>query len=275
MNKKAFVLLALMIGSILSLTLVTVDAKAALNQYTFTYKNQYGTYTATVYYTSTAKNAPVVLFLHGYASLATWYTWLQQPVTSAGYVLVMLEVPNALWGDLSSSIQNIQARTPVYASAFSSCIDSMLTQSKLNGIINPAEIFASGHSLGGLGAMIAASQDSRIKAVSAWSPPIDLSGLSLPTPTKFTCPVQLIVGSQENAMYTSIVNYYNNELVAPQKDLFVVQGGTHLQYLDSNMVSIANYFVNLYSLPYVSGETATISVAQQHQEVMNAFLSFL
>jgi hypothetical protein len=41
------------------------------------------------------------------------------------------------------------------------------------------------------------------------------------------------------------------------------------------MVGIANYFVNLYSLPYVSGETATISVAQQHQEVINAFLTFL
>jgi hypothetical protein len=213
--------------------------------------------------------APVILFLHGFASSNTWYSWTYQPFTEAGYILVMLEIPDGMFADL---IGNISQRVSVYIAAFN-CISILEMQSQLAGKADFNKIIAMGHSLGALSALITATSDTRIKAVSAWSPPFDLSGYPLPKPTTFSVPIQIIIGSEEKTMYTSAVQYYNTELQAPNKNLTILQGGNHIQYLDQNMVNIEGIVDNL--IPIVGSETATITVNQQHQTTLSAVLYFL
>jgi dienelactone hydrolase len=213
--------------------------------------------------------APVILFLHGFASSNTWYSWTYQPFTNAGYILVMLEIPDGMFADLMG---NLSQRVSVYIAAFN-CISVLEMQSQLAGKANFNKIIAMGHSLGALSGLITATADSRIRAVSAWSPPFDLSGYPLPKPTTFSVPIQIIMGSEEKMMYDSASQYYSAELQAPNKNLTILQGGNHIQYLDQNMVNVEEIIDPL--IPIVGNETANITVDQQHQETLSATLSFL
>jgi len=266
-------ILVILIASFLFLSIPLLAQ--TISTFTFSFSNAYGSYSATTYYLQAMSNRPVILFLHSFASLNTWYTWMQQPVLEAGYILVMLEVPNPLFGDIIGNVtQNLQTREPVYAAAFSSCITSILTQNQLTGKIDSTKIYVAGHSLGALGAIQASTQDARIKAVSAWSPPFDLSGITLPKPMTLPCSIQIVIGSEEGAMYTSAINYYN-QVQAPSKNLTVIQGGNHMQYLDQSEVSLESLIQNIIPIPFVGNEPATITVNQQHQIAITSLLSFL
>ena len=178
-----------------------VYSQGTYQSFNFTYPTGH----ATVYYKSNMVKAPVFLFLHGFASSNTWYSWTYQPFTDAGYILVMLEIPDGLFADL---IGNISQRVSVYIAAFN-CISTLEMQSQLVGKVVSNKIIAMGYSLGALSALVTATADSRIKAVSALSPPFDLSGYPLPKPTIFSVPIQIIIGSEEKTMYTSAIQYYN------------------------------------------------------------------
>ena len=242
-----------------------VYSQGTYQSFNFTYLTGH----ATVYYKSSMVKAPVILFLHGFASSNTWYSWTYRPFTDAGYILVMLEIPDGMFADL---IGNISQRVSVYIAAFN-CISAIEMQSQLAGKADFDKIIAMGHSLGALSALVTATADNRIRAVSAWSPPFDLSGYPLPKPTTFSVPIQIILGSEEKTMYSSAIQYYNTELQAPNKNLTILQGGNHIQYLDQNMVNVEGIVDPL--IPIVGSETANITVDQQHQETLSAVLSFL
>ena len=264
-GKFLALLLIILMASLFLFYMKPAFSQSTYQSFNFTYPAGH----ATVYYKSSMVNAPVILFLHGFASSNTWYSWTYHPFTDEGYILVMLEIPDGIFADLTS---NISQRVSVYIAAFN-CISTLETQSQLAGKADFNKIIAMGHSLGALSALVTATTDSRIKAVSAFSPPFDLSGYPLPKPTTFSVPIQIIIGSEEKAMYTSALRYYNTELQAPNKNLTILQGGNHIQYLDQNMVNVEGIVDSL--IPIVGSETATITVDQQHQETLSAVLSFL
>jgi pimeloyl-ACP methyl ester carboxylesterase len=260
----------LLIILIAFLSFVYVNVKPVYSQSTYqSFNFTYPTGHATVYYKASMVNAPVILFLHGFASSNTWYSWTYQPFTDAGYILVMLEIPDGMFADL---ISNISQRVSVYIAAFN-CISVLEMQSQIAGKADFDKIIAMGHSLGALSALITATADSRIRAVSAWSPPFDISGYPLPKPTTFSVPIQIIIGSEEKTMYSSAIQYYNTELQATNKNMTILQGGNHIQYLDQSMVNVEGIVDHL--IPIVGSETANITVDQQHQETLSAVLSFL
>jgi dienelactone hydrolase len=251
----------------------------------FSFANKWGTYQATAYYVEGTKNAPVVLFLHGLNANKNWYKWMIDPYVRAGYVLVMFNIPSkwARQGFLSSlnirskqTGQGLLSNQPEfgpYMDGFSTCIDSLSKLKKLSGVINLNLIAATGHSAGGLGAMVAGTKDSRIKAVVALAPPIHAS--ELPHPTKFRVPIQLQVGSNEGELYDGVVEYYNQELNAPVKNLVVIQGGNHIQFMDRDIVALINWLGKSIEIPYVGNQPSGVSTQKQHEISYKAFLSFL
>jgi len=290
MKKTKAIVLGIAFLLVFSISSVFTSAWGRSNQisFNFSFANKWGTYQATAYYAQGTQNAPVVLFLHGLDANKDWYQWMIAPYLGAGYVLVMFNIPSKWAMQILLSSLNInlpskltaqvsQSNQPQFGpfvDGFSPCIDSLSNLKQLSGVIDLTRIAATGHSAGGLGAMVAATQDSRIKAVVALSPPIYASGL--PHPTTFSVPVELQVGSNEGALYTGLVSYYNNELTANPKQLVVIQGGNHIQFMDANIVAMINLLANNgFTIPYVGNEPSGISTQAQHEISSQAFLSFL
>jgi predicted dienelactone hydrolase len=278
-RKERYLALGIAFLLIFSVSSVLAPATARSNQisFNFSFANKWGTYQATGYYVAGTKNAPVVLFLHGLDANKNWYKWMIDPYLKAGYVLVMFNIPSkwAMQGLLSSfNISNKPSNQPElgpYVDGFSACIDSL---SNLNGVIDLNLIAATGHSAGGLGAMAAAAQDSRIKAVVALSPPVQVSGLLHSLPTEFKIPIQLQVGSNEGELYNGVKNYYS-QLQASVKQLVVIQGGNHIQFMDADIVLLINLLGKSIQIPYVGNQPSGISTQRQHEISSQAFLSFL
>jgi len=267
--------LALWIAFLLIFSVFSVVAPATgrSNQvrFNFSFANKWGTYQATAYYVEGTKNAPVVLFLHGLDANKNWYKWMIEPYVRADYVLVMFNIPSkwAMQGFLSN-----QPEFGPYVDGFSACIDSLSDLKRLSGVINLDFVAATGHSAGGLGAMAAGAQDSRIRAIVALTPPIHVS--ILPHPTIFSIPVQLQVGSNEGELYDGVVKYYDQELQAPVKQLVVIQGGNHIQFMDAGIVALIKFLArNGYDIPYVGNQPSGISTEKAHDTSSKAILSFL
>jgi len=285
--------LALGIASLLIISLSSVVApatgKSSQISFNFSFANKWGTYRATAYYIEGTKNAPVVLFLHGLDANKNFYKWMIDPYVRAGYVLVMFNIPGkrAMQGFLSSlgipslpgghdmqGSVSTQSEFGPFVDGFSACIDSLSNLQKLRGIVDLDLIAATGHSAGGLGAMVAGAQDSRIKAIVALSPPLQAS--ELPHPTRFKIPIQFQVGSNEGELYNAVVKYFNQEVSAPIKQLVVIQGGNHIEFMDARFVALIGLLAkNGYEIPYVGNQPSGISTQKQHDVSSKAFLSFV
>lgn len=287
-GKDRYLALGLAFLLIFSVSSVVAPATGRSSQlsFNFSFANKWGTYQATAYYVEGTKNAPVVLFLHALDANKNWYKWMIDPYVRAGYVLVMFNIPSkwAMQGLLSGlDIPSKRARKGFlsnqldlgpYMDGFSACIDSLSNLKRLSGVIDLDLIAATGHSAGGLGAMVAGAKDLRIKAVVALSPPVHES--ELPHPTEFSIPIQLQVGSNEGELYDGVVKYYNQELEAPVKQLVVIQGGNHIQFMDTNIVALIKLLAKSgYDIPYVGNQPSDISTEKQHEVSSKAFLSFL
>jgi hypothetical protein len=146
---------------------------------------------------------------------------------------------------------------------------------ELNGIVDLNRIYVMGHSAGGLGAMVASTQESRVKGVVALSPPINVDNENLPKPTNIPRPIMIIVGSEEQELYQGNLQYYNNELVSPSKNLVVIRGGNHIQFMDSSIVSMIGILDDFMELPYVGNQPANCSVEYQHTKTTEACIPFL
>lgn len=287
-GKDRYLALGIAFLMIFSVFSVVAPAAGRSNQikFNFSFANSWGTYQATAYYVEGTENAPVVLFLHGLGANKDWYKWMIDPYVRAGYVLVMFNIPSkwAMQGLLSSfntrskgaleAFLSNQAEFGPYVDGFSACIDSLSNLEKLRGVIDPDLVAATGHSAGGLGAMVAGTQDPRIKAIVALAPPVHTSNLL--HPTKFSVPIQLQVGNNEGELYDGLVKYYDQELEAPAKQLVVIQGGNHIQFMDAGIVALIKALAKRgYDIPYVGNQPSDISTKQQHDISSKAFLSFL
>jgi len=252
-----------------------VAGKESVQKENFTYSTDFGVYSASAYWTQGTTNAPVVIFLHGFASMKAWYSWLTEPFCDAGYVIVLIQIPNALISDLQEYITGGEGTHEVYSDAFSPCIDKLSTMTALNGIADLNRVYSMGHSAGGLGAMVAATNDDRIKAVVALSPPINVNNENLPKPVYIPCPIQIIVGSNEQELYEGNILYFNTELEASTKSLVTIEGGNHVQFMDSSIVSLIGILGDFMDMPYVGNQPANCTVEYQHTKTLEACIPFL
>jgi PKD repeat protein len=262
---KDFILLLLMSLLISSLVYSSVLAfVTSQNEVVvdFSFTNEWGTYDGSAYYRDGTVDAPIIIFLHGLGSSKEYHSWMVDAFLEAGYVFVMFNVPGGIT-DILSGEPNINR----YTDSFSPCIDTLLEISELKEVANFELIGA------GLGALVSATQDPRIKIVVALSPPINITPF-LPKPTMFNIPIQLQVGTYEEEIYPGITQYYEQELVAPIMELLVIEGGNHIQYMDASIVTMINLLSIFMEIPYIGNEPADITVDEQHLQSSQAYLRF-
>jgi dienelactone hydrolase len=267
-NLVVLLLMSLLISSLVYssvLAFVTSQSEVVVD---FSFTNVWGIYEGSAYYREGTIDAPIILFLHGLGSSKDYHTWMVDAFLEGGYVFVMFTVPGR-FTDVFSGKPNINR----YTDSFSPCIDTLLEMSELQGVADFNLIGAMGHSAGGLGALVSATQDPRMKIMVALSPPLNVDPI-LPKPTSFTIPIQLQVGTYEEEIYAGIIQYYEEELMAPVMELLVIEGGNHIQYMDASIVALINLLSSFMEIPYIGNEPADITVEEQHLQSSQTYLRF-
>ncbi len=87
------------------------------------------------------------------------YTWVADSLVNQGYVTLLFTVPN-----------NLLFEPHQWSDGFESAIDYLLNEKILAARIDPERIGVIGHSMGGLGALIAANKNACIKSVVGLAP---------------------------------------------------------------------------------------------------------
>jgi dienelactone hydrolase len=261
-------LVSLLISSLVYSSVLAFVASQSEVIVDFSFTNKWGTYDGSAYYKEETVDAPIILFLHGLGSSKDYHMWMVDAFLEAGYVFVMFTVPGG-FTDIFSGEPNINR----YTDSFSPCIDTLLEIPELTSVADFDILGAMGHSAGGLGALVSATQDPRIKIVVALSPPLNVDPI-LPKPMQFDIPIQLQVGTYEDEIYAGITQYNKAELVAPISELLVIEGGNHIQYMDASIVALINLLSNFIEIPYIGNEPADITVEEQHLQSSQAYLLF-
>jgi pimeloyl-ACP methyl ester carboxylesterase len=256
----------------------------------FSFKNGWGKYNTTAYYERSFVKAPVVLFLHGLGATKDMYTWLIRTLSAEGFVVVMLNVPRGwfntfellfkmlFWngskflGRENHPFENIGLPAlEIWSDGMISCISSIEETNIFADKIDLERIFCMGHSAGGLGSLLAAGEDDRIKKVVALAPPL-LEEEALPYPkSDLNIPVQIQCGTKDS-LFEGDQKFYNM-LKAPKKEFIKINGGDHIQYIDSRVVKAAKMATKLMNIPFI-GTLSNISTEKQHQISKTAFIKW-
>jgi predicted dienelactone hydrolase len=113
---------------------------------------------STVFTPSTPGPRPLVVISPGFLMARTQYTSYAQHLATWGFVTILTDYAESGFGTDHQRVANDIPAVITWA----------LAQSNL--AIDPAKIAVAGHSLGGKVSILAASQDTRIRAVVAWDP---------------------------------------------------------------------------------------------------------
>ncbi|MFO0552944.1 MAG: hypothetical protein U0271_31440 [Polyangiaceae bacterium] len=112
----------------------------------------------TAYYPVSGPNNgpyPLVVIAHGFQLPASQYTNYATRLASFGYVAVLADYPTSFFG-----LSHVDVATDLLAS-----VDWALADATVGGLIDSQKIGMTGHSLGGKTSLLAATMDSRVRAV--------------------------------------------------------------------------------------------------------------
>jgi dienelactone hydrolase len=186
------------------------------------------------------------------------YTWVGYSLASLGYVVAVVQVPNLFgtddqqWADaIKDGISYLQAQN-----SSSSVLEGMIS-----GVFG-----AAGHSMGGGGVLLAASQDSRISAVVSMAPPSPSMGIGGSLFQKvydgaklIRVPVQILAGSADILVPATASQAYYPVLGAP-KEFVEISGAGHTDYIDMPLNATALNTVEKYTKNwfnyYLKGDTS-------------------
>jgi dienelactone hydrolase len=194
------------------------------------------------------------------------YTWAGNLLASDGYVVAVVQVPNIMGTDDQQWADGIKGGISYLQMQNSS---SSVLQGMISGVFG-----AAGHSMGGAGVLLAAAQDSRIRAVvsmAAPSPNMTINIPFLPSPSQIfgpvyaaagsiSVPVQLMAGSSDTLVPVSATEVYYPVLGQP-KEFVEIAGAGHLDYIDimSNpayLQIVEKYTRNWFDY-YLKGDTSS------------------
>jgi predicted dienelactone hydrolase len=267
------IVLALIIGLGTLIPAAHADAYS-VSKFSGSFSNDWGRNSVTVYYPTSLKSTPcpAVIFAGGWMGFNFAYNWVGQTLASQGIVTAIIQVPNLFstnvqqWADgLKGGITWLQAQNSA--------------SSKLNGMIS-GTFGVAGHSMGGAGVLLAASQDSRISAVVSMAPPSpnmtpslfsQLLFSSMPSPQEtfgsvyqaaklIRVPVLIIAGNSDTIVSPlATKDYY--PVLSTTKEFVEITGVGHLDYTDifsnaSYLQTIEQYTRNWFDY-YLKGNTST------------------
>ncbi len=195
------------------------------------------TFTARLYYPARARGQdaaydkagapyPAVVFGHGYQINPSLYADTLEQIASWGYFVCAPESGLELFPNHKK-----------FAEDLSRCLTYLEQEdgrpaSWLNDQVDTAHFGASGHSMGGGAALLAAAADSRIRAVVGISAAETNPSATAAMPG-IAAPVRMIVGSADGIVSAAQTAGIYAAARAPRQ-LSVIQGGTHCGFLDAN-----------------------------------------
>ncbi|MCK4952893.1 hypothetical protein KAS14_03845 [Candidatus Bathyarchaeota archaeon] len=243
--------------------IVTKDGK--LTQF---FENKWGTYSVTLFYPPEELNVthPAIVFAHGFWAQKEWYSWIGDFLASQGYLVLIFTVPSKLtfnphqWSD-----------------GISSAIDYLFSENSLHNKICPGKIGVMGHSMGGLGTLIAGSKDSRIRCIVGLAPAILPEYLSIPKEIfGISIPTQLQIGSNDGIIPPENVKDFFADLSSKKKRFVEIEGGNHMRFLDETTISkIGDHMTRFGVLGgHLKDNSAKITFEEQHTISSNGFLEW-
>ena len=238
-------------------------------QLTHFFENRWGTYSAT-HFSPTKESStahPVIIFVHGFRAQKEWYSWIGDCLASQGYSALLFTVPSTKL-----------PKPKQWSDGIRSAIDYLLSkESPVYDRICSEKIGAMGHSMGGLGALIAGSEDPRIKCIVGLAPAILPEFLSISKEIYgISTPIQLQIGSNDGLIPPENVKTFFNGLTSKQKSYIEIKGGNHIRFLDKTMTSIIGEHVSRFGAlgrQFKDGK-ASITFEKQHSMSSNSFLEW-
>ena len=234
----------------------------------FTFQNEWGINTATIHYPikEEIKPHPIVIFIHGFAAWKELYTWIANSLVSNGFGALFLTVPNRY------GIDPIQ-----WSDCIKGAINYLGNDSKTVEKVDNRKIGVMGHSMGGLGALLAASQDTRIKCIVGLAPAILPRYLPIPKEV-FTLliPIQIQIGDKDRIIPLNNVRKFYSTLYSMKKDLVEISGGNHIQFIDKKIRIMGEKTIKSEVFKrFLRGGTAEISFEEQHAISERNYLRWL
>ena len=230
------------------------------------FENKWGIYNSTVYYPEGLENQPIVIFAHGFSAWKELYIWVANSLVNQGYITLLFTVPNIFL-----------IKPHQWSDGFKNAIDYILNEKTFSGRVNVEKIGAMGHSMGGLGALIAASEDQRIKCIVGLAPGV------LPRFLKrhkealnIHIPVQVQIGSKDKIVHSEHVKAFYDNLISDKKSFIEIPGGNHIQFTDKKNITVigGSLAVLMGSDRQLVDKEPKISFEEQQSISRNNFLAW-
>ena len=230
------------------------DAKS-----THAFKNRWGTYTATHFtaFDNSGSVHPIVIFVHGFRAKKEWYSWIGEFLANQGYSALLFTVPSA---DLPDPFQ--------WSDGIKSAIDYLTNVERpLHHEASIEKIGVMGHSMGGLGALIAGSEDPRIKCIVGLAPALMPEFIGIPEVIyNIPAPVQLQIGEYDGLIPPKNVKAFFDSLNSHQKEYLEIKGGNHIRFTDKATFSIMGECLSRFGIigRQLKDRKASITFNEQH-----------
>jgi alpha-beta hydrolase superfamily lysophospholipase len=246
--------------------------KKSLKDVSRFFENKWGTYSAT-FFSSEESNIPhqTIVFAHGLGAQKEWYSWIGYCLASQGFSALLFTVPSRRLLDPRQ-----------WSDGIKSAIDYLLSkEGSLHDEICPEKIGAMGHSMGGLGALIAGSEDHRIKCIVGLAPAVRPERLlelkvNITRFRSISVPVQLQIGSNDGLIAPESVKTFLESLHSEHKSYIEIDGGNHMRFADkTTSVMIGEYFSRFGVLGRrFQDRKAKITFEEQHSISRGSFVEW-
>jgi dienelactone hydrolase len=242
----------------------------AIERLDFSFTNKWGTHATTFYYHATTKKpTPLILVAHGLGASKDYHRWMINFLTHQHYVVLAYTLHGntiqQLFNIFKGAISSGKASFDAFADAIPDSLLELSRYYKYAHLIDFKRIGVIGHSSGAAGLLLASAQThSKIQCGIALAPP---AYPQTALPSKVNLPIQVQIGTLDRLCSFSAVKDYFEQLEAPVKELIVINGGNHVQYMDREMAEV----------PVRLGidNPPTIDTDSQHQQSKAGFLRWL
>lgn len=167
---------------------------------------------------------PGIAMSAGYIATKDDIIWICEHITSHGYITLCL-TPSA----------NAALASDSWAKAIQAGIEKLKQENKtatspIHTLLDTDRLGVIGHSMGGIGALLAASRNTEIKAVVALAPAVPFLGVAV----NLSVPVQFQTSTNDGTIPSqAVINYFSSRLnTASDKQLLVIKGAGHNGYKD-------------------------------------------
>lgn len=197
-----------------------------VKQLTFTFDGEHGTYAASLYVKDGIfLPAPTLIFTHGFLARTSFYTWIAEWITSLNMICVFFDTPSPWWPNAMK-----------WGVGFKDCFDKLW--SEFRDYVDFSKIAIGGHSMGGLGAVIAASKYSNFRCAFPMAPAVfggAIGGfLNVPDPSSLFVPTKILHGTTDG-----IVKFQNSQVffegMVCDKELSAIDGVGHMPFMNKGL----------------------------------------